>query len=176
MSGQADGWLGWQPRQVKTMLAAWLEDGGTRRSAGDGTNGPRWYDRRWLPLAEPMDPSWRRWRLVRRRVRDPTELRGSVVFAPQDTPLAAAVRVAGTRWVIAQLFAAAKGEVGLEHDEVRSGTGWSRQMPLVLWALARLAVRRAGALAVDACTQRLPPVQNDHPLAAFNARRGLASG
>jgi SRSO17 transposase len=28
--------------------------------------------------------------------------------------------VAGTRWVIEQRFDAAKGEVGLDHDEVRS--------------------------------------------------------
>ena len=71
-----------------------------------------------------MDPGWRRWLLVRRRVSEPTALRGYVVFVPQDTTLVEVVRGAGTRWVIAQLFEAAKGEVGLDHDEVRSWTGW----------------------------------------------------
>jgi SRSO17 transposase len=122
-----------------------------------------------------MDPSWRRWLLVRRSVSDPTELRGYVVFAPHDTTLAAVVRVAGTRWVIEQLFEAAKGEVGLDHYEVRSWTGWYRHMTLALWALALLTVLRAGAIAVDALKKSLPPVQNYHPLAAFKARRGLAS-
>jgi SRSO17 transposase len=175
VSGKEYVWLGWQQRQVKTILAALPEDGWTRLSAGEGTKGPRWSDWRWLPLADPMDPSWRRWLLVRRSVSDPTELRGYVVFAPQDPTLATVVRVAGTRWVIEQLFEAAKGEVGLDHYEVRSWTGWYRHMTLALWALALLTVLRAGAIAVDACPKSLPPVQHYHPLAAFKARRGLAS-
>jgi hypothetical protein len=124
VSGKEYVWLGWQPRQVKTILAALPEDGWTRLSAGDGSKGPRWYDWRWRPLAAPVDPAWRRWLLVRRRVSDPRELRGYVVCAPQATTLAAVVRVAGTRWVIAQRFEAAKGEVGLDHSEVRSWTAW----------------------------------------------------
>jgi SRSO17 transposase len=61
------------------------------------------------------------------------------------------VRVAGSRWVIEQLFEAAKGEVGLDHDEVRSWTGWYRHITLALWALALLMVLRAGTIAVEAC-------------------------
>jgi SRSO17 transposase len=131
------------------MLAAVPEDGWTRLRAGEGTPGPRWSDWRGWPLADPLDPSWRRGLLVRRRVSDPTELRGYVVFAPQDTTLAAVVRVVGTRGVIAHLFEAAKGEVGLDHDEVRSWTGWYRPITLALWALALLTGLRAGAIAVD---------------------------
>jgi SRSO17 transposase len=120
-------------------------------------------------------PRWPPGLLVRRRVSDPTERRGYVVFAPQDTTRAAVVRVAGTRWVIEQLFEAATGEVGLDHYEVRSWTGWYRQMPLALWALALLTGLRAGAIAVDAFKKSLAPGQHYHPLAAFKARRGLAS-
>jgi SRSO17 transposase len=58
--------------------------------------------------------------LVRRSVNDTTERRASVVFAPQAPTLEEAVCVVGTRWVIEQLFDAAKGEVGLDHDEVWS--------------------------------------------------------
>jgi SRSO17 transposase len=67
----------------------------------------------------------------------------SEIFAPQDTTLEEVVRVAGTRWTIPQLFEAAKGEVGLDHDEVRSWTGWYRHSTLAL-----LTVLRAGAIAV----------------------------
>ena len=74
----------------------------------------------------------------------------SGIFAPQDTTREAGVRVAGTLWTIAQLFAAAKGEGGLDHDEVRSWTGWYRHSTLALWALALLTVLRAGAIAVEA--------------------------
>jgi SRSO17 transposase len=173
VSGKEYVWLGWQQRQVKTILAAVPEDGWTRLSAGDGTKGPRWYDWRWLPLADPLDPGWRRWLLVRRSVSDPTELRGYVVFAPQDTTLADAVRVAGTRWVIEQLFEAAKGEVGLDHYEVRSWTGWYRHITLALWALALLTVLRAGMIAVEAFKKSLRPVEDRDSLAAFRATRGL---
>jgi SRSO17 transposase len=173
VSGKEYVWLGWQQRQVKTILAAVPEDGWTRLSAGDGTKGPRRYDWRWLPLADPLDPGWRRWLLVRRSVGDPTELRGYVVFAPQDTTLADAVRVAGTRWVIEQLFEAAKGEVGLDHYEVRSWTGWYRHITLALWALALLTVLRAGMIAVEAFKKSLRPVEDRDSLAAFRATRGL---
>jgi len=62
--------------------------------------------------------------LVRRSLSDPTDLTAYVVFAPQETPLEAVVQVAGTRWTIESGSEAAKNEVGLDHFEVRSRTGW----------------------------------------------------
>ena len=124
VSGQAYVWLGWQPRQVTTLRAALPEDSWTRVSAGAGAKGPRWYDWPWRPLAEPVDPPWRRWLLGRRRVSAPQEMTAYGVFAPQATALEAVVRVAGSRWTIESGFEAAQGEVGLDHDEVRSWTGW----------------------------------------------------
>jgi SRSO17 transposase len=97
VSGKEYVWLDGRQRQVKTVVAALPAQGWSRLSAGDGTKGPRWYAWRWLSLAEPVHPTWRRWLLVRRRGSDPTELTASVVFAPQGTTLAEVVRVAGTR-------------------------------------------------------------------------------
>jgi SRSO17 transposase len=74
ISGQEYVWLGGQQRPVKTILAALPEESWTRLSAGDGTKGPRWYDWRWLPLAQSSEPGWGRWLRVRRRVSTPTEL------------------------------------------------------------------------------------------------------
>jgi SRSO17 transposase len=99
-------------------------------------------------LAKPLDPAWRRWLWLRRSLSDPAALRASVLFAPQDTPLEQIVRVAGTRWTSAQLCEAAQGDVGLDHDGVRSWTGWSRPLTSARWALALLTVLRAGAIAV----------------------------
>lgn len=175
VSGQEYVWLGWQQRQVKTILTALSEDGWTRLSAGDGAKGPRWDDWRWLPLAEPLEPGWRRWLLVRRSLSAPTEVRAYVVFTPQEATLEEVVRVAGTRWVIEQLFKAAKGEVGLDHYEVRSGTGWYRHMTLAMWALALLAVPRAGAIAVAAFKKSRSPMEERSSLAAFKVSRGLGS-
>jgi SRSO17 transposase len=149
VSGKEYIWLDGQRRQVKTILAALPKDGWTRLSAGEGAKGPRWYDWRCLCLADPGDPQWRRWLLVQRRMSDSIEVRAYVVFAPQETTLEAVVRVAGARWTIEQLFEVAKGEVGLDHYEVRSWTGWYRHITLAMWALALLASIRAGTIAVE---------------------------
>jgi SRSO17 transposase len=175
VSGKEYVWLDGRQRQVKTLLAARTAEGWTRLSAGEGAKGPRWYDWRWLPLAEPLELNWRRWLLVRRRVSDPQELQAYVVFAPQETPIEEIVRVAGTRWTIEQLFEAAKGEVGLDHYEVRSWTGWYRHITLAMWALALLTVLRTGAIAVEAFKKSLPSPQEDSSLAMFKASRGLTS-
>jgi hypothetical protein len=55
-------------------------------------------------------------------------------------PLAALVRVAGTRWSIEELFQTAKTHVGLDHYQVRGWTGWHRHTTLALLALAVLAI------------------------------------
>jgi hypothetical protein len=44
-----------------------------------------------------------------------------------------------------------------------------------MWALALLAMLRAGAIAVEALKKSLPPPPEAGPLAAFKAQRGLAS-
>jgi SRSO17 transposase len=175
VSGKAYGGLGWHQRQVKTLLATLPEDGWTRLNAGDGAKGPRWYDWRWLPLAEPLEPGWRRWLLGRRSLSAPADLAASVVFVPQPTTLEEVVRVAGRRGTSERGFEVATGEVGLDHYEVRSWTAWYRHMPRAMWALALLTVMRAGTIAVDLFKKSLPPPQVASPLAAFRARRGLAS-
>lgn len=131
------------PHQVKAILATLSADGWTRASAGVGTKGPRWYDWCWLPVAAPLQPAWRRWLLVRRRVEEPTALTAFLVFAPHNTPLVEAVQTAGTRWAIEISFEAAKQEVGLDQYEVRSWTGWYRHVTVAMWAYALLSVVRA---------------------------------
>src|SRR5262245_2011526 len=53
VSGKEEGWRAGQHPQVKTSLATLGAEGGGRLRAGDGTQGPRWYDGRGLPLATP---------------------------------------------------------------------------------------------------------------------------
>jgi SRSO17 transposase len=73
-----------------------------------------------------------------------------VVVAPQATALEEVGPVAGSRWTVESGFEAAKGAVGLDHDEVRNWTGWSRHLTLAMWAYALLVVMRAGPIAVEA--------------------------
>ena len=175
VSGQAYGGLGWPQRQGKRRLATVPEDGWTRLSAGDGAQGPRWSDGHWRSLTAPLAPGGCRWWLVRRRVSAPTDMTADVVFAPQVTTQPAVVGGAGSRWTMESGVEEATGAVGRDHDAVRSWTGWSRHLARALWALALLTSMRAGTSTGEACKKRLQPPSEAHPLAAFQARRGLAS-
>jgi SRSO17 transposase len=81
---------------------------------------------------------------VRRSIADPEDLAYFVVFGPATARLVDLARVAGRRWIVAECFEAAKQEVGLADDEVRSWHGWHRHVTLAMLALALLAVLRAG--------------------------------
>ncbi len=59
-------------------------------------------------------------------------------------PLAELVRVAGVRWSVEECFQAAKGQVGLDHYQVRNWTSWHRHITLAMLALAFLAAIAAG--------------------------------
>jgi SRSO17 transposase len=84
-----------------------------------------------------------RWLLVRRR--SDGELAFYACYGPAGTSLVGLVRVAGTRWAVEEGFEQAKGEVGLDHYEVRKWPGWYRHVTLALLAHAFLAVTRAQA-------------------------------
>lgn len=135
------------PAQVKAEdlvaalpLAAW-----TVLSAGDGAKGPRCYDWARVAIRPLADPDRGSWLLVRRSLADPTELAYYVCYGPAATDLADLVRVAGARWAIEECLEEAKGQVGLDHYEVRRWDGWYRHVTLCLLAHAVLAVTRAVA-------------------------------
>ena len=135
-----------------------------RLGAGDGAKGPRVHDWACLPYGGAA-PGFQSALLVRRSVAKPTELAFFLTHAPEGTTLAELVRIAGTRWSIESLFEQAKGEVGLDHYEVRSWVGWHRHVTLAMLALAYLAaVRKAAAGGCRPCEPRC------RPLAAHGAR------
>ena len=109
---------------VQTLAARAPADGWQRLRAGAGSKGPRWDDWAQLPLAEPAPPGGALWLLVRRSRRTPHHRAYYRVFAPAATRLADQVRVAGTRWTVAEWLATGKGAVGLDQDEVRKWASW----------------------------------------------------
>jgi SRSO17 transposase len=113
-------------------------------SAGHGAKGRRLYDWTRIQLAGPAAPGMARWLLARRSRRD-GELAFYACYGPVDTSLLGLVRVAGTRWAIEDGFQQAKGEVGLDHYEVRKWPGWYRHTTLALLAHAFLVVTRTQA-------------------------------
>ena len=54
--------------------------------------------------------------------------------APEDTPLRTLTEASTMRWSLEQCFQEAKGELGLDHYESRSWTGWHRHMLYVFLA------------------------------------------
>jgi SRSO17 transposase len=116
-----------------------------RLSAGDGARGPRLYDWAHKTYAS-LREGWCRGLLVRRSIAEPDKLTYYLTLAPEGTPVATLVRVAGSRWTIESCFEAAKAEVGLDQYEVRSWTGWHRHVTLAMLALAFLTVVRTAAI------------------------------
>ncbi len=137
------------PQQVAAAViaAAPPPEAWMRRSAGDGSKGPRVYDWARVRLARWPTPGWEHWLLARRSLADPTDLAYYVVFAPAGTALETLVRVAGRRWAVEESLEIAKGEVGLDQYEVRRWDGWYRHITLALLAQAFLTVVRARATA-----------------------------
>jgi SRSO17 transposase len=119
-----------------------------RRSAGDGAKGPRVYDWARVALVRPGWPGRGFWLLVRRRLVD-GELAFYACFGPARVTLAELVAVAGVRWAVEESFQTAKGQVGLDHYQVRRYDAWYRHTTLALLAQAFLAAVRAHAASAD---------------------------
>jgi SRSO17 transposase len=123
------------------MLAATI-DTLSDYAQGHGAKGRRLYDWTRVELIPPAAGGMARWLLVRRS-RSDGELAFYACFGPAGTSLLGLVRVAGTRWSVEEGFEQAKGEVGLDHYEVRRWPGWYRHITLALLAHALLVVTPA---------------------------------
>jgi SRSO17 transposase len=152
-----------------------------RLAVGDGSKGPRAFDWARVELSKPEHEGWHNSLLIRRSLvlgETEAKLAFVLVFAPSATTLAEMAEAIGTRWTVEQCFQEGKGEVGLDHYEVRSFHGWYRHITLCMLAHAFL-----GALRIH--SQRLlPPTEPtvekkvwepSLSLSAFKRQRGLAS-
>jgi hypothetical protein len=87
----------------------------------------------------PLDrlPGPQIWVVIRRKVSGEAsepEWKFYVSNAPIETPLSTFVRVSGMRWPIETCFAECKGELGMDHYELRFWRGWHHHMTLVILA------------------------------------------
>lgn len=132
--------------KAEQVVASWPAAAWQRLSAGEGSQGPRWYDWAWMPMSWRLAPEgMAHWLLARRSLTKPDERAYSFVFGPVEVTLHQVVQVAGTRWQVEQAFELAKGEVGLDEYEVRTWVGWYRHITLAMFALAYLTVVRVHA-------------------------------
>ena len=98
----------------------------TALATGEGSKGPRLYDRACPVIPWRRREGWEHLLLVRRSRRDPQKLAYDLVFCPDRTILAELAGAAGLRWTIAACFQRARDDLGLDHCEARSWPGWRR--------------------------------------------------
>jgi SRSO17 transposase len=128
------------------VIAAQPSDQWQRLSAGEGSQGPRWYDWVWVELTfRWLSPGWKQWQLCRRSISHPDELADYLVFAKDSVTLQQMVQAAGTRWRIEEDFELGKQQVGLDEYEVRKYQVWYRHQTLAMFALAFLTVLKVQA-------------------------------
>jgi SRSO17 transposase len=147
-------WTRGERTEARVLADALPAEAWLRASAGEGAQGPRWYD--WACLALPYEATdgWAHWLLVRRSVSDPEERAYYRVHAPVGTAPGAMVRAVGRRWGIEAAFADAKGLAGLADYEVRRWDGWHRHVTLALLAHAALVAARAAAALAEKGARR----------------------
>ncbi len=144
------------------VVASWPVQRWQRLSAGEGSQGPRFYDWAWQRLDYRWtEPGWKQWLLARRSLSDLTEIAYYFVFAPETVSLEQVVLAAGSRWQVEEAFELAKQQVGLDEYEVRHWQGWYRHITLAMFALAFLTVVKVAG------QKRGPNFRSTKPLSSF---------
>lgn len=111
----------------------------------EAPNGRRPWEWVCLVLSRDSRKGMRRWLLARRSCDEPNDLAFYQAYGAEETPIEELVRICQARWAVEEGFAEAKGEVGLDHYEVRKWKAWHRYVTLCLLAHAYLAVARLSA-------------------------------
>lgn len=112
----------------------------------EGSKGPIVCEFAFLRVTESRGglPAGQLWLIIRRNLDDPAEIKYFFSNAPISIPPAELVRVCGMRWPIETLFEEAKGEIGMDHYEMRSWIDWHHHMLLISLAhhfLVRLRIQ-----------------------------------
>jgi len=134
------------PFPVKDLVKKIQKQDWVRAMIKEGSKGPIVCDFAFLRVTEARSglPAGQLWLIMRRNLDDPSEVKYFFSNAPVSIPLAELVRVCGMRWPIESTFEEAKGEVGMDHYEMRSWIGWHHHMLLVSLAhhfLVRLRIQ-----------------------------------
>jgi SRSO17 transposase len=134
-----------------------------RISAGAGAKGERFYD--WalvdtVDAAADPDRTGCHWLLIRRNRRT-GELAFYRAYSPTPVPLAALVRVAGTRWRIEESIQSSKQLAGLDQHQVRRWDSWHRWTILAMLAHAFLSVMTATQPPPDPGSGLIPLTRNE---------------
>jgi len=141
-------------------------------SVGEGSKGQRYYQWTRRVINSDSPDEWERWLLIRRNIKDQTDVAFYIAFAPNIKSLEDMAKAAGSRWTIEECFEMAKGEVGLDQYEVRSWVGWYRHITFAMFALAFLTKLRWNLEENE--VKLLEKKVSNNPMYPFLKSRGLA--
>jgi hypothetical protein len=135
--------LGGRKKKIERYVERLPKDAFSEVRPARDTGGRRPWEWACMDLAADPKKGMRRWLLVRRSTDDPEDLAFYQAYGPEATTAKELVKVCQERWAVEECFAEAKGEVGLDHYEVRKWDAWHRHVTLCLLAHAFLAVVRS---------------------------------
>jgi SRSO17 transposase len=124
---------------LEDLAKAWPASAWQRFRLLEGHKGPLVADFLLLRAVLPQDrlPGPELWVVIRRKISGPEDVPEWKFYlsnAPLATPLSTFVRVSGMRWPIETCFAECKGDLGMDHYELRFWRGWHHHMTLVFLA------------------------------------------
>jgi SRSO17 transposase len=147
--------LGGRKKKIERLVEHLGEEAFSEVSpARDSSGGRRPWEWACLGLAADPKRGMRRWLLVRRSADDPEEQGFYQAYGPGQTTVEELLGACQERWAVEECFAEAKGEVGLDHYEVRRWDPWHRHVTLCLLAHAFLVVTRRAAAEEEASLKR----------------------
>jgi hypothetical protein len=138
--------LGGRKKKIERYIERLGEDVFSEIRPARDTGGRRPWEWACMDLAPDAKRGMRRWLLVRRSPEGPEDLSFYQAYGPDGTTVEELVRVCQERWTVEECFAEAKGEVGLDHYEVRRWDAWHRHITICLLAHAFLALTRCAAV------------------------------
>ncbi len=136
-------WQQGQQVNAATLIQTIAAEAWVCLSAGEGSQGPRYYDWTWLRLPYASQAGCAHWLIARRSLSALQDVTYYHAYAPATSSLAELVHIAGSRWAIEVGFEQTKGELGLDQYESRQWHTWYRHVTLVLVAYAYLVLLRA---------------------------------
>ena len=132
--------LGGRKKKIEPLAERLPEDAWWQVNPVRDTGERRPWEWACLELVADSEKGMNRWLLARRSSDEPDDLAFYQAYGPEDTPVEELVRICQDRWAIESAFKEAKGEVGMDHYEVRRWEAWHRYITLCLLAHAYLVV------------------------------------
>jgi len=118
------------PEEVRALLLRLPRTAWHRHWIHEGSKGPLLAEFAVLRVTPIQDrlPGLRQWLICRRSLGPQAEVKFYLSNAPAHCSLQELVRVSGLRWPMETALQEAKGEVGMDHYEIRTWLGWHHHM------------------------------------------------